>query len=102
MEENIKLAKKKAIRIIVLGDKGVGKTSFINRIIKNEYKEKNKFLCEFQCSLKTLKIGIKDCYVQLWDMPDTELDYDQLKNLAKEAKGCIVMFDCKNNESREK
>ncbi len=90
-------------KIIVVGDIGVGKTSFINRYINNSFTIDNK--SSLGCEYKNKKIDIDaetDANLQIWDTAGEERFMSVTKQYYNDSHGAIVLFDLTKKESFEK
>ena len=55
------------VKIILIGDCNVGKTSFLNRFCYGTYKKNNPCTVGLEYGQKIIKIGQSKVLVQLWD-----------------------------------
>ena len=89
------------IKIIVIGKSGSGKTSFVNKWIKNEFTEDYKATIVSEYGFKIYEHDGKYYRIQLWDIAGQDKNAKLTKTFAKDAHGAIVMCDATNPISRE-
>ncbi len=89
------------IKIIVIGKSGSGKTSFVNKWIKNEFTEDYKATIVSEYGFKIYEHDGKFYRIQLWDIAGQDKNAKLTKTFAKDAHGAIVMCDATNPISRE-
>jgi small GTP-binding protein len=88
------------LKMIVLGDIAVGKTSVINRFISNTFSEdyKTSISCEFQ--KKELDIdGETGVSLQIWDTAGEERFMAVTKQYYNDSHGVMVIYDLTNKET---
>ena len=88
-------------KIIVIGKSGSGKTSFVNKWIKNEFTEDYKATIVSEYGFKIYEHDGKFYRIQLWDIAGQDKNAKLTKTFAKDAHGAIVMCDATNPISRE-
>ena len=91
----------KRLKIILLGEKGVGKTSLINRYIYNKFCVSEKQNSE----LNIKKIDIDDnvsAELTIYDTTNEQKLGKITKNYYKDAYGAIIVFDLTNKNSFNK
>ena len=81
------------IKIIVIGPLGVGKTSFIEKWTKNEFNESYNPTIIPECRFKLYEKNNKKYKIQIWDLPGGKKNKNFIKFHAKNAHGCVVIFD---------
>ena len=89
------------IKIIVIGKSGSGKTSFVNKWIKNEFTEDYKATIVSEYGFKIYEHDGKFYRIQLLDIAGQDKNAKLTKTFAKDAHGAIVMCDATNQSSRE-
>ena len=88
------------LKMIVLGDIAVGKTSVINRFISNTFSDeyKSSIGCEFQ--KKELDIdGETGANLQIWDTAGEERFMAVTKQYYNDSHGVMVIYDLTNKET---
>jgi len=89
------------LRVILLGDSNVGKTSLIMRYIKNEFK--NSFISTIgvEYDSKIIKKGKKNIRLEIIDTGGQEKFHCLTKSFFNNVDGIIFVFDLTNKESFE-
>jgi small GTP-binding protein len=89
------------LRVILLGDSNVGKTSLIMRYIKNEFK--NSFISTIgvEYDSKIIKKGKKNICLEIIDTGGQEKFHCLTKSFFNKVDGIIFVFDLTNKESFE-
>ena len=89
------------LRVILLGDSNVGKTSLIMRYIKNEFK--NGYFSTFgvEYGSKIIKKGKKNICLEIIDTGGQEKFHCLTKSFFNKVDGIIFVFDLTNKQSFE-
>ena len=91
------------LKIIVIGNSGSGKTSFVNRWTKDIFSDSYKptILSEFGFQVHKTNDG-KYYRVQLWDIAGQDRNEQITKIFAQNSYGCVIMYEYepKNPKSR--
>jgi small GTP-binding protein len=61
-----------SIKIVVVGDSGVGKSNILNRYVHNEFNHDSKATVGVELNTKSYKINDKVVKVHLWDTAGQE------------------------------
>ncbi|GFR87277.1 Ras-related protein Rab-7a [Elysia marginata] len=90
------------VKILLIGDATVGKTSFIDRYVKNEFR--NRYKCTIGCdfmSKTVLRPGSWRSYLKLqfWDIAGQDRFPLLTRAYYRFVRGCIVMFDITKPET---
>ena len=88
------------LKIIVIGKSGAGKTSYVNKWVKNEFLEQYKATIVSEHSYKIVDYEGKFYRIQLWDIAGQDRNIKLTRTFAKNALGCIVVCDATNLETR--
>lgn len=88
-------------KIILIGDSGVGKTNFLLRYIKNEFKQDSKCTVGVEFGTKSFEIEDDKIKAQIWDTAGQERYKSITKAYYKGAKGAIVLYDITRKTSFE-
>ncbi len=83
-------------KIVVAGDGGVGKTTFINYYIYKEFKPDTRLTVGVDFYPKTVKIHNKEFKIMLWDLGGQERFRSLHKSFVEGANGAVFMFDLSN------
>ncbi len=91
------------IKIVLLGDANVGKTSLLYRWIENKFRENYKSTLGVNLLKKDMNItGYGEVSAQIWDLGGQE-SFKSLRRLYLEgANGALLLYDMTNKESYEK
>uniref|UniRef100_A0A4W6BJ81 RAS and EF-hand domain containing n=1 Tax=Lates calcarifer TaxID=8187 RepID=A0A4W6BJ81_LATCA len=81
------MTSEKAYRIVLAGDAAVGKSSFLLRLCKNEF----KLRVDFQ--MKTLIVDGEPVLLQLWDTAGQERFRSIAKSYFRRADGVLLLYD---------
>ena len=90
-----------SFKILFLGGIGVGKTSIINRYVKNILKNDQKPTIGIDYKTKTVIYNSKKIKLQIFDTSGQERFRTLTKNYYHGADGIIMVFDLKRNETFE-
>ena len=86
------------VKIILIGDSGVGKTSLANRYLYGEFEEKGNTI-GLDFGAKKVLIDSQEVDVRIWDTAGQEKYHSLVANLFNGADGAIVVFDLSMRES---
>ena len=89
------------IKILIVGELGVGKSNFIYRYVQNKFSSSNLSTIGFDSNYKILNYGSKKILVQLWDSAGQTLYKSITKNLINRVQGIIILYDITNIKSFE-
>lgn len=91
------------IKICLLGEANVGKTSLVYRFIENKFRGNYKSTLGVNLLKKDMNIPeFGDVSAQIWDLGGQE-SFRSLRKLYLEgANGALVIYDCTNKDSYEK
>ena len=89
------------LKIIVIGNSGTGKTSFVNKWTKNIFSDTYKAPIVSEFGFKIFEKDGKLYRIQLWDLAGQDKNAMVTKIFAKDSHGCIVMADATNLQTRE-
>ena len=90
---------KNDIKIIVVGNSGTGKTSFVNKWIKDTFEETYKATIVSEFSYKIVDYKDKSYKIQLWDLAGMDQNICITKIFSKDSHGCIVLSDITNQKT---
>ena len=88
-----------SIKLLVLGDLSVGKTSFIYRFIEDKFEVDDMATTGLDLKTADVIIADKKVRVQLWDTAGQEKYNSITKNLLLRVQGIIILFDITNKDS---
>ena len=84
---------KNELKIIVVGNSGTGKTSFVNKWIKDTFDDNYKATIVSEFSYKIYDYKDKSYKIQLWDLAGMDQNICITKIFSKDSHGCIVLSD---------
>ena len=87
------------MKIMVLGDIGVGKTALIRRYVDSEYIPEYKITVDLDFKQKQMSLGDGKLNLQLWDVPGNERFGGLTSVYYKYSHGAIVTFDLARRET---
>ncbi|XP_023325917.1 ras-related protein Rab-7L1 isoform X2 [Eurytemora carolleeae] len=89
-------------KVLVIGDPGVGKTSFVHRYTANAFRSDYRGTVGVDFALKVLELpGNTRVRLQLWDIAGQERFTWMTRVYFKESQGCIIMLDLTSKKSLE-
>lgn len=89
------------IRLLVVGDSGVGKSALTRKFICNEFSEDIEPTVGVDCFLKTITVDEIECKFEIWDTGGTEQYRSLPPSYYRRAAGALVVYDISNRESFE-
>ena len=89
------------LKIIVVGNSGTGKTSFVNKWIKGTFDENYKATIVSEFSYKIFDYKDKIYRIQLWDLAGMDQNICITKIFSKDSHGCIVLSDITDKSTLE-
>ena len=87
------------LKVILLGESGVGKTNLINRVMGEEFNEGEISTTNSSFSLKKLKLGQTEYSVKLWDTIGQEKFRHLTKLFYSDSKIVIFVYDISIKDS---
>uniref|UniRef100_A0A087Y4Y0 Ras-related protein Rab n=2 Tax=Poecilia formosa TaxID=48698 RepID=A0A087Y4Y0_POEFO len=92
--------KEHLLKILIIGDGNVGKSSFVHRYVSGQFNRTYKMTVGVDFSLKTLHWSDKEkVRVQLWDVAGQERFVSMTRVYFKGAVGSVLMFDVTDTSS---
>jgi small GTP-binding protein len=82
-----------SIKIVVVGDSGVGKSNILSRYAQDEFKQDSKATVGVELYTKTFKISDKHIKVHLWDTAGQERYKSITAAYYRGAKGAMIVYD---------
>ncbi|MFX1418225.1 MAG: Rab family GTPase [Promethearchaeota archaeon] len=99
MEGVRKEARKLTYKISIFGDRGVGKTTLVDRYITNEFHENTLATLGATIHVKYLELENGKITLQVWDFGGQKRFKFLISSYARGSVGGIFMFDLTNYES---
>ena len=87
------------IKLMLLGDSNVGKSSILRKYCKNDFLDKYVTTIGMDFEMKNLNINNKKVRLQIWDTAGQERYKVITKNYFNTSDGFIVIYDITNRES---
>lgn len=89
------------IKVVLVGESGVGKTSIINRLINNEFNDNRKVTIGANYTLKKINLPQynKNITLEIWDTAGQENYRSFTKLFYKNAKIAVLVYDITNSVS---
>ena len=91
------------IKMVIIGDSGVGKTNFIFQFTENRFSGLHIATVGFDYKTKIISLpsSKKKVKIQIWDTAGQERYNSVNKNLFQKVQGVIIMYDITNRASFE-
>lgn len=89
------------IKMIIIGNSGVGKTNILMRFCDEKYKESHVATVGVDFKIKTICIGEKRIKLQMWDTAGQERYRNLTNNYYKGAAGIVLAYAIDNRKSFE-
>jgi len=87
------------LKIVFLGDSGVGKTNIMSRFTHNAFDINTRPTLGVDFGIKTIAIGSRIFKLQLWDTAGQERYKSFTTTYFNDAVGLIIVYDITNRES---
>ena len=87
------------VKIVLLGDSGVGKTNLISRFTKNMFSPNSKATIGVEFFIKTYKVNNKILKIEIWDTAGQERYKSITSVYYKGAKGAFIVYDITSRKS---
>ncbi|XP_006835013.1 PREDICTED: ras and EF-hand domain-containing protein-like [Chrysochloris asiatica] len=92
-DDNHKANSQKAYKIVLAGDAAVGKSSFLMRLCKNEFRGNTSATLGVDFHMKTLIVDGEQTILQLWDTAGQERFRSIAKSYFRRADGVLLLYD---------
>lgn len=89
------------IKVILIGNTSTGKTSIVDRYIKNIFDEKPRATIAANFSYKIIKKEERFFRLQFWDIPGQDRSPSLTSIFCRDAQGIVFCCDALNKKSRE-
>lgn len=90
-----------SIKIVIVGDSGVGKSNILSRYISDEFSKDSKATIGVELATKTYKIHEKIVKINLWDTAGQERYKSISSAYYKGAKGAVIVYDVTKKDTLE-
>jgi Ras-related protein Rab-7A len=91
--------KKVLLKIIILGDSGVGKTAILHKFVSGQFIEQHKATIGADFSTKEITVEDKLVTLQMWDTAGQERFASLGHAFYRGADACILVYDITNEQS---
>ncbi|XP_041002892.1 ras-related protein Rab7-like isoform X1 [Juglans microcarpa x Juglans regia] len=93
--------KRSLLKVIVLGDSGVGKTSLMNQYVYNKFSQRYKATIGADFVTKEVQIDDKQVTLQIWDTAGQERFQSLGSAFYRGAECCVLVYDVNAHKSFE-
>ncbi|XP_061674466.1 ras and EF-hand domain-containing protein [Syngnathoides biaculeatus] len=93
------MTSEKAYRIVLAGDAAVGKSSFLLRLCKNEFKVNSSATLGVDFQMKTFMVDGEPTLLQIWDTAGQERFRSIAKSYFRRADGVLLLYDVTSERS---
>ncbi|KAH0788392.1 ras-related protein RIC2-like [Histomonas meleagridis] len=87
------------LKIILIGDSGVGKTNLLSQFVRHQFSEENKTTIGVEFTTKTMNINGKVVKTQIWDTAGQERYRAITSAYYKGANGAMILYDITSSVS---
>eukprot|EP01080_Neovahlkampfia_damariscottae_P012275 gene12275-5859_t len=87
------MSQKKFLKVIILGDSGVGKTSLMNQFVNNKFSSQYKATIGADFLTKEVQVNDKNVTMQIWDTAGQERFQSLGVAFYRGADSCVLVFD---------
>jgi small GTP-binding protein len=87
------------IKIVTIGESGVGKTNLISRYVRNEFSENTTSTVGIDFTSKVLAINGSNVNLQIWDTAGQERMRAIASAYYREANGVLLVYDITDKET---
>ena len=89
------------LKVVVVGDSGVGKTNLIKRFVTNSFSANSKATVGFEFISKSYRINEQVFKIEIWDTAGQERYKSITAAYYKGAKGALIVYDTTSKVSFE-
>ncbi|OHS97426.1 Ras-related protein Rab-11B [Tritrichomonas foetus] len=87
------------LKIILVGDSGVGKTNLLSQFVRNQFNPESKTTIGVEFATRTIQLDGKTIKAQIWDTAGQERYRAITSAYYKGANGAMLMYDITNSIS---
>ena len=91
--------KKPRVKLLILGDSGVGKSSILIRYTEEKFNHSHIATIGLDFKTKTIEIDGKKLEMQVWDTAGTEKFRVITRTYYQGSSGIIIAYDCSDQRS---
>ncbi len=81
------------LKIVLVGDSGVGKSNIISKYTKNEFNYESKTTIGVEFATKVITLDAKTVKVQIWDTAGQERYRSMASAYYRGAMGALLVYD---------
>ncbi|CAI5732833.1 unnamed protein product [Hyaloperonospora brassicae] len=89
------------LKVVLIGDSGVGKSNLVRRFTKNQYKPQSAQTVGFEFATKTIRVGDRRLKAQIWDTAGQERFQSLTAAYYRKAVGAMIVYDITDRSSFE-
>lgn len=89
------------LKVVLIGDSGVGKSKLVMRFTKNKYMPHSVQTVGFEFATKTIRVGDRRLKAQIWDTAGQERFQSLTAAYYRNAVGAMIVYDITNRSSFE-
>uniref|UniRef100_K3X441 Uncharacterized protein n=1 Tax=Globisporangium ultimum (strain ATCC 200006 / CBS 805.95 / DAOM BR144) TaxID=431595 RepID=K3X441_GLOUD len=89
------------LKVVLIGDSGVGKSNLVMRFTKNKYQPKSVQTVGFEFATKMIRVGDRRIKAQIWDTAGQERFQSLTAAYYRNAVGAMIVYDITNRQSFE-
>ncbi|KAH8420581.1 hypothetical protein KR009_011539 [Drosophila setifemur] len=89
----------RAIKLLVVGESGVGKSSLIRRFVMNQFDDNHDITIGMDFKSKVMNVDGIDYKVAIWDTAGAERFRSLTPSFYRKALGAILVYDITNRDS---
>ncbi|CAG9580017.1 putative ras-related rab-4 [Leishmania major strain Friedlin] len=89
------------MKLIVIGDSGVGKSCLLHRFIEDTFSEEQTQTIGIEYGAKIIDVGGAKVKLQIWDTAGQERYKSVTRSYYRGATGCLIVYDVNNRSSYE-
>ncbi|KAG5470445.1 hypothetical protein LSCM1_01689 [Leishmania martiniquensis] len=89
------------MKLIVIGDSGVGKSCLLHRFVEDTFSEEQTQTIGIEYGAKIIDLGGAKVKLQIWDTAGQERYKSVTRSYYRGATGCIIVYDVTNRSSYE-
>ncbi|DBA02476.1 TPA: hypothetical protein N0F65_008690 [Lagenidium giganteum] len=89
------------LKVVLIGDSGVGKSNLVMRFTKNKYLHDSVQTVGFEFATKTIRVGDRRIKAQIWDTAGQERFQSLTAAYYRNAVGAMIVYDITNRSSFE-
>ena len=87
------------LKIVVLGEARVGKTSLSMKFVHGQFDKQQSSTVDASCLEKVIQVGEKRVKMIVWDTAGQEKYHALAKNYYRDASGALLVYDVTDEDS---